>query len=76
MDDNDLLNILQDYVERRLRSSRLIVLAQIDRECEWTAGFAQQHCTEHIKSIAHRLGYEVEREGAETLLFKPYSRGN
>jgi hypothetical protein len=76
MDENDILNILQDYLERQLRASRLIILAHIERECNFAEGFAKQHCINRIKSIAHLLGYEVEREGAETILFKPYSRGN
>jgi len=73
-DENDILNMLKDCLERRFQSSKLVFFADIDQQLhlgptDRAEGIAKDHAA-YIKHVANELGYEVEREGTDTILFK------
>jgi hypothetical protein len=73
-DENDILNMLKDWLEQHFQSSQLVFCADIDQQrhlgpTDRAEGIAKDHAA-YIKHVANELGYEVEREGTDTILCK------
>ena len=72
-DENDIKNILKDWLKRKLPSSRLIYFSKVDKECHFLEGTAKKH-TAYIKKVARELGCNVATDGNGSILFESSSR--
>ncbi len=74
-DENDIMNILKDWVQRELRSGRTtITFSGADDKLHFQRGTAKRY-VEYIKSVAREFRYQVDGEsGNQTIRFKSMNR--